>query len=346
MNFSDLENLSGAFAESRALHTAVQLDLFSAMQDGATADQVAAEKKLDPRATELLLNALAAMELLSKTDGLFTLSETARRYLLPDAPEYYGGMVLLEAHSWEHWGKLDKAVTSGQPQRPTDMFQSDPAETRVFIMAMDSLVKARGDADWLADNLGDLLGNLPGNLPGDPLDMSSVSAVLDVGSGPGTYPIALLAAHPHLAATIFDLPGTLEVTAEVVARDGMQARITLTPGDYNTDPLPTGFDLVLLSNVIHLENEADNKRLIARCFAALNPGGTLVIKDHILEADRVHPAGGAVFALMMLLVHRGRVYALDEVAGWLTDAGFEPPAETALPPPFSSSLVIARKVGR
>ncbi len=331
MNFSDLENLSGAFAESRALHTAVQLDLFSAMQDGATADQVAAAKKLDPRATELLLNALAAMELLSKTDGLFTLSETARRYLLPDAPEYYGGMVLLEAHSWEHWGKLDKAVTTGQPQRPTDMFQSDPAETRVFIMAMDSLVKARGDADWLADNLGDLL------------DMSSVTTVLDVGSGPGTFPIALLRAHPHLCSTIFDLPGTLEVTAEVVARDGMQARITLKPGDYNTDPLPTGFDLVLLSNVIHLENEADNGRLIANCFAALKPGGRLIIKDHILEADRVHPAGGAVFALMMLLVHRGRVYARDEVGGWLAEAGFEPPTETALPPPFSSALVIARK---
>lgn len=334
MDFPTLETLSGAFAESRALQAGVQLDLFSAVQDGATAPQAAAQKNLDARATELLLNALAAMELLIKKDSLFTLTDTARRYLLPESPEYYGGMVLLEAQSWDTWGRLDRAVASGKPQRPTDMFQSNPEETRVFIMAMDSLVKARGDAGWLAQNADTLL------------DISSVNTVLDVGSGPGTYPIALLAAHPHLSATIFDLPGTLQVTAEVVEQAGMRDRITLSPGDYNTDPLPTGFDLVLLSNVIHLENEADNKRLIEGCLAALNPGGRLVIKDHILEADRVHPAGGAVFALMMLLVHRGRVYAREEVAGWLAGAGFEPPDERPLPPPFSSSLVIARKPGR
>ncbi|MFQ5507860.1 MAG: methyltransferase [Leptospirillia bacterium] len=329
MDFSALENLSGSFGDSRVLHTAVELDLFAAIGDGATADQVAASRGLDPRATELLLNAMTALELLKKADGTFTLSDTARRYLLPDGPDYFGHMIALEAGSWALWGKLADAVKSGRPQRPTDMYQSDPAETHTFIMAMDSLVKARGDDVWLANNL----------------DLTGVNRLLDVGSGPGTYPIALCGAKPALAATIFDLPGTLAVTEQVVAKAGMTERITLTPGDYNADPLPGGFDMVLLSNVIHLENEADNARLMARCFDVLNPGGRIVIKDHVLEADRVHPEGGALFALFMLLAQRGRVYTREEIGGWLTDAGFEAPSQTDLPPPFSSSLVIAYRTG-
>jgi hypothetical protein len=83
--------------------------------------------------------------------------------------------------------------------------------------------------------------------------------------------------------------------------------------------------------------------LMKKVHAALVPGGRVVIKDHVLTGDRTGPAGAAVFSLLMLLSTRGRNYALGEIAGWLAEAGFGPPAETVLPPPFSSSLVIARK---
>jgi SAM-dependent methyltransferase len=166
-----------------------------------------------------------------------------------------------------------------------------------------------------------------------------------VGSGPATYPVALCRAHPELRCTVFDLPGTLAVTRERVREEGQEERITLVAGDYHVDPLPEGFDLVFLSNVIHGEDEAANRDLMARCFAALRPGGRVVVKDHVLAEDLASPAGGAVFSLLMLLSTRGRNYAFGEIAGWMTEAGFERPTETVLPPPFSSSLVIARRPG-
>lgn len=327
MDFAGLEALSGAHCDARVLHTAVRLDLFSAVGNGATAAGVAAARDLDPRATELLLNAMTALGLLAKAADTFTLVPAARRHLLPDGPAYLGGMIEFEAESWDLWGRLEEAVRTGRPVRPPDMYQGDPVQTRRFILAMDSLVRARGDAAWLAENL----------------DFSDVRRMLDVGSGPATYPVGVCRAHPAVRATVFDLPGTLAVTREIVEREGMADRIALVPGDYNADPLPSGFDLVFLSNVIHGEDEDHNRALMAKCLAALRPGGRVVIKDHILTEDRTGPAGGAVFSLLMLLSTRGRDYAFGEVAAWLTEAGFDRPSETVLPPPFSSSLVIASR---
>jgi 3-hydroxy-5-methyl-1-naphthoate 3-O-methyltransferase len=327
VDFARLEALSGAHGAARVLHAAVLLDLFPALAEGGTAAEVAAARGLDPRATELLLNAMAGLRLLTKDAGRFAITPAARPYLVPGSPKDFGGMIAFEAHAWGLWEGLPEAVRTGRPARATRMYQHDPAETRRFILAMDALVRARGDADWLAANL----------------DFRNVRRLLDVGGGPGTYPIGVCRLHAHVAATVFDLPGTLAVTREVVEAAGLSARIETVAGDYHTDPLPEGFDLVLLSNVIHGEDEGQGRDLMARCYGALAPGGRIVVKDHILDPDGTSPLAGAVFSLLMLLTGPGRDYTFGEVAGWLSAAGFEAPVRTDLPPPFSSSLVVARR---
>ncbi len=327
MNFSELEQLSGAFNASRVLHTAVQLDIFSAIGQGATAEQVAQARQLNPRATRLLLDAMTGLTLLEKRDDRFFLTEDSRRYLLPESPRYFGGMIALEASDWEAWGQLDQAIKSGKPVWQPGSWANDADDTRRFIMAMDSLVRARGDADHVATLL----------------DFTDVTRLLDVGAGPGTYPIAACSAHPHLSATIFDLPATLRVTAEVLAERNMTERINLVAGDFNEDPLPTGYDMVFLSNIIHSEDEPHCEALMKKCFEALRPGGRIVIKDHVLTDDRTLPVDGAVFSLQMLLFTRGRDYSLAEIGAWLTAAGFGPAREIPLSAPFSSSLVVAEK---
>jgi len=164
-----------------------------------------------------------------------------------------------------------------------------------------------------------------------------------VGAGPGTYPIAVCREHAAVSATIFDLPATLKVTRDVLAERGMTERIDLVAGDFNHDPLPHGYDMVFLSNIIHSEDEAHCAALVQKCFAALNSGGRIVIKDHAMNDDLTLPVEGAVFSLQMLLVTRGRDYSFKEIDGWLGAAGFDPATEQALPEPYSSSLVMARK---
>lgn len=329
MNFNDLETLSGVFCESRILHTAVKLDLFAALATSASAVEVANSRGLNPRATELLLNAMVGLKLLTKQDGHFDLTELSRRHLLPDSPHYFGGMIALEGSDWTQWEQLDEAVKTGNPVSEPGSWQADADDTRRFIMAMDSLVRARGDAEHVAQRI----------------DFTNVRRLLDVGAGPGTYPMAACRAHPHLSATIFDLPATVAVTRDLLQERNMAQRVSLVEGDFNVDPLPAGFDLVFMSNIIHGEDEANCLALVKKCFDALNPGGRLVIKDHILSADGTEPADGSVFSLRMLLLTRGRDYTLAEIGAWLTQAGFEAATEDVLTAPFSSSLLTARKPG-
>jgi hypothetical protein len=99
-----------------------------------------------------------------------------------------------------------------------------------------------------------------------------------------------------------------------------------------------------MSNIIHNEDETDNAQLFAKCFRALEPGGMLIVKDHIMNADLTEPKAGAIFALYLLLATRGRDYSFEEVSRWMRDAGFIEVRHEALPsPPFTSSMVIARK---
>jgi SAM-dependent methyltransferase len=327
MDFAELARINGAFIESRIVQTAVLLGIFDVVQDGATAAALAARLNTNPRATGLLMNALVAMGLLLKHQGVFRLTPVAETYLRSDAPHSLTGWIRFDAASWDSWGRLPEAVRTGQPVRRPDMFQDDPQDTERFIRAMHSLVMARGDADIIVDSL----------------ELDRVERMLDIGSGPGTYPIRFCLKHPHLRAAIFDLPGTLAVARQFVDAAPCRDRIELVAGDFNRDPLPAGFGLAFLSNIIHGEDEDTNRRLMRRVFAALQPGGRIVIKDHILDASLTSPAVGAIFSMQMLLFARGRDYGFDEVREWLQGAGFTDIGHRQLEPPLTSSLVIAVK---
>ena len=329
MNFSDLSRLASGHAEARIVQVAVSLGVFDVLKGkNANAPTIAASIQADPRATELLLNALGALELLTKTNNLFSLNDVSATYLTRSSPKYLGGMILFDASLWDCWRDLEKTVRSGKPARKPDMYQRHMQETERFIRAMHSLVQARGDAEILAESL----------------DLSRVRDLLDVGSGPGTYPIYLCRKFPRLRATIFDLPGTLKITEQFVQESEVRDRIRLLPGDYRSDPIPGKYQMVLLSNIIHSESSEENRRLMAKLCQCLEQGGKIVIKDHILDDTQTHPSVGAIFAILMLLTtEQGRCYSLKELREWLDHAGFQRITELPLPYPLTSSLIIGEK---
>ena len=329
MNFTELMRLAGGHVEARLTQTALELAIFDALQDSAaTAEAVANRLKLEPKATELLLNALVALGLLHKGKEHFSLTESAAKYLLKSSPQYVGTMIRFDSSLWACWEKLPDAIRSGQPVRPPNMYQEDPVETETFIKAMDSLVKARGDAEVMAEAM----------------DWNGVTEMLDVGSGPASYPIALCRRFPNLRAKIFDLPGTLQITKSFVRQAGMIERIELIAGDYRKEPILGSYDLVFLSNIIHGEGEQDNASLIRKLVSNLKLGGRLVVKDHILDDSRTTPTVGAIFSLLMLLTtESGRCYSFSEIKSWMEHASLSRVQRIDLPMPLTSSLVIGVK---
>src|SRR5260370_33085054 len=109
-------------------------------------------------------------------------------------------MVPYDAGLWSTWEKLETSLKTGSPGRAPDMFQSTPEETERFIRAMDSLVRARGDARWAAEHL----------------DLSFARTVVDLGGGPGTYLVELLRRERDRHRAICDLPATLHVAQRII----------------------------------------------------------------------------------------------------------------------------------
>jgi len=329
MDFTELTRLAGGHLEARLIQAAVELAIFDALENSAgTAEAVANRLKLEPKATELLLNALASLELLHKRADYFSLTEATAKYLLKSSPQYVGAMIRFESALWSCWEKLPEAIRSGQPVRPPNMYQDQAAETEIFINAMDSLVKARGDATVTANAI----------------DWSGIAELLDVGSGPATYPIALCQRFPKLRATIFDLPGTLAISERYVREAGMAERIRLIAGNYRKAPIPGGYDVIFLSNIIHGESFESNRSLILKLVSNLKPGGQIVVKDHILDDSRTTPPVGAIFSLLMLLTtESGRCYSFSEIKSWMEQAGLSRVQQINLPPPLTSSLVIGTR---
>jgi len=321
---SAIRELAMRFQSSRILLTAVELRVFSVVADqGLTSAEVAARVGSDPRATDRLLNALCAMRLLDKRQDRFWNTPDSRRYLDDRSADYAAGL----GHTvsmWRAWSHLTDSVREGQPAVRESINDRGDAWLAPFIAAMH--YRAVQQAPRIAALLG----------------LDTVSRALDVGGGSGAFAMAFARQQPGLAAVVFDLPNVVPLTQTYIADAGLAARVTTAVGDYLLDPLPGGFDLVFLSAVVHSNSPAENASLLRSCAAALNPGGRVAVVDFAMDDDRVAPAGGAFFALNMLVAtDHGDTFTEAETRGWMTAAGLAagPRIETG----FGTSIVAGMK---
>ena len=148
-------------------------------------------------------------------------------------------------------------------------------------------------------------------------------ALIDVGGASGTYTLAFLHASPEMKATIFDRPEVIEMARDRIEKDGLLHRVTLAAGDFYKDELPSGHDLAFVSAIIHQNSPRQNLDLFSKIWRSLLSGGRIVVRDHVMEPDRIHPKDGAVFAVNMLMgTVGGGTYTFDEIREGLAEAGF------------------------
>jgi SAM-dependent methyltransferase len=293
-----------AFWQSRIILTGAELDVFTAL-DGAPRASAGLADALgcDVRGMEHLLNALAALGLLDKQGEVFHLSATGALFSARH-PETVLPMLLHFNGLWRNWSRLSEVVRTGKPGRP-ETARPDEAARRAFIGAMHAI--GRGLAVEIAAAF----------------DASGHRRLLDIGGASGSYTIAFLHKNPRMEAVLFDLPPVIPMAAERLQAEGLQARARLVAGDFNTDELPAGCDLALLSAIIHQNDQAQNIALYGKVFRALAPGGTLLIRDHIMDGARTTPVGGALFAVNMLVnTPGGTSYTFEEIEKGLRTAGF------------------------
>jgi (2Fe-2S) ferredoxin/2-polyprenyl-3-methyl-5-hydroxy-6-metoxy-1,4-benzoquinol methylase len=301
----DLNERIRAFQESRVILTALELDLFTAVGDGARAAEVAARLSADPRSTEMLLNALASLRLLAKRDGAFRNSPAAARYFTADSRDNARPALLHTAHLWQRWSTLTKCVRSGGAMAHQETAGGGQDWTEAFIAAMHRSALER--APLVVRAVG----------------AETLNRMLDVGGGSGAYSIAFAQANPALRADILDLPAVAPIAQGHLERAGVADRVTIRAGDLRSGRLGEAYDLVFVSAICHMLSPEENIDLLGRCREALSPGGRVAIQDFILEPDKTAPRFAALFALNMLVGTRGgSSYSEPEYAAWMAGAGF------------------------
>ncbi len=296
----------GYYWETKILLTAVKLDVFSLLDgQGRSAAELAQRLGADERALELLLNALVAIRLLSKSGQVYANTPVALTHLVKHGPQYVGHLLLLHDAEWENWGKLEEAIKSGRSPVSRHVFETDPALGANVLSVLHRIGQQSGPD--LAKRLG----------------LNEARTMLDLGGGAGTNAIAFCRVYPTLSATVFDLATTLPLTERTVKEAGLEGRISLKSGDFNRDALGGPYDVVLMSDILHYQNLATNAALVKKIHGHLNPGGRLVIKDRFLDASGTSPAWTAAFAVHILVnTEQGACYRTAEAMQWMHDGGY------------------------
>ncbi len=295
---------ANAFRTSRILLSAFELRLFTVLDHHMMSAADAAEKiKADPRAADRLMNALCGMGLLKKVKGKFYNSDTASKYLVEGKPDFMGNLYHTN-HLWKTWSCLTESVIKGGSYKG-DQNKSEKTEwVEAFIGAMHH----RGVRQ------GKILAMM--------IDLTGVKKMLDIGGGSAAFSMEIVKKNPAVNAVVFDLPHVIPLTKKYVSEEGLDEKFSYLEGNYLDYDFGSGYDLILLSAIVHINSYEENKSLIKKCSEALNNNGRIIISDFIMSSDRIKPAYGAVFSLNMLVgTERGDTYTEDEMREWFEAAG-------------------------
>ena len=318
--------MSGGFMSACVVGAAVELDLFTVLGDGALSAASMAEKlKADGRATRVLLDAVASLGLLDKRDDLYSVPPELRPLLTEGTPETPLPGIRHRINILRAWSQLAWVTKAGIPAPRTASIRGPEADREAFVAAMHSY------SGPLADGLVARLGP------------PAFEHLLDVGGASGTWTLAFLRAVPGARATVFDLPHAIEQARQRIAGTEFADRIELVAGDFYTDDLPGGADFAWVSAITHQHSREQNRRLFAKVYAALEPGGRIALRDVVMEPCRTRPQMGALFAINMLVnTEGGGTFTFDELAEDLRAAGFQSP-ELTVPSDDMNAVVSATR---
>jgi SAM-dependent methyltransferase len=306
MNPNTIREFAASFQKSRILLSSFELDIFTNVDEsGTTNNQIANNLHLDEHACERLLNALVSLSFLKKQNHLFFNTAESFTFLSKKSSDYLGGLM----HSnqlWKTWSNLTQVVKTGISAHPEEINERGEEWLFPFINAMHDRAKKQAPQQ---------LANI---------DLSEIKSILDIGGGSGAYSMEFVTKKPEVETTVFDLPNVVPITKKFLDKEGFSDQIKTCAGDYTTDELPKGFDLVFLSAIIHSNSLEINRDLIKKCFNSLNKNGKIVIQDWIMNDDRTQPVSGAIFAINMLVgTEAGDCFTEQEVIEMLNTSGFK-----------------------
>ncbi|MEL7023125.1 MAG: methyltransferase [Pseudomonadota bacterium] len=324
-----LFDISAGFVYSQTLMACVELDWFERLAKGPQSLNVlAAECNLDMSGVKRLAAAAAALDLLEWRGASAVALGQLGAALIGDR-----GVVAMAAHHDLLYADLANPLAllgGGERQTALGEFwgyaKTDPKAL--------SAERVRAYSQLMADSQPMVAEQVLAAF-----DFSDASRLLDVGGGTGAFVQAIGAAHPHIKYEIFDLPGVAELAAVT-----SEVAIVRHAGDFCSDPLPQGADIVTLIRIIHDHDDDVVDQLLTNVRQSLSPGGVLLIAEPLAGSPGAETVGDVYFGFYLLAMGSGKARTIPEINRLLEQNGFAPVRHHSTPVPLICSVLTTHAI--
>ena len=304
-------NTLNIFQQTAALKTAIQLDLFTAIGEGAREPNSLAQKLgAAERGVRILCDYLTIIGFLTKEQGNYSLAPDAALFLDRRSPAYLGSIAdfLGSESAQQAFAALPQAVRRGGTATQNGDC-TKPLDDLWVSFAKNMAPLAVPTAAFLAQLL-------------DVADQR-VCKVLDVAAGHGMYGITIAKHNPNAQIVALDWPAVLQVARQNANAHGVSEQFSALPGSAFDTDLGEHYDYVLLTNIFHHFDRPTCETLMRRVYTALKPGGKAATLEFIPDEDRVSPPVAAAFSLIMLAhTDAGEAYTFSEYETMFRNTGF------------------------
>jgi 2-polyprenyl-3-methyl-5-hydroxy-6-metoxy-1,4-benzoquinol methylase len=299
-----------AYQRTAALKTAIELDLFSAVHEGAqTAAAIAERIGASRRGTRILCDYMTMLGFTTKTGDQYALTPDTSVFLVRQSPAYMGGTLefLVSEQIVSNLERLTATVRRGTVPPQSDIVSEENPVWEKFARAMVPMMAMPAQA------IADILGGAS----------AGPQRVLDIAAGHGIFGITVAQRNPQAEVVAVDWPRVLTVATENAVALGVAARHTTVPGDAFTVDWGVGYDVALVTNFLHHFDVPTCTTFLRKVHASLNEGGRVAILEFVPHEDRVSPPFPAAFAMSMLAeTGSGDAYTMAELTSMSEAAGF------------------------
>ena len=301
----------GLYAADLLAAALVHLDFFTWLANNpATFDEICTSLQLKPRPTDVMLTLFTAMGYVENRAGKFQITPLAREHLVKESPFYIG----------PYYASLkDRPVCKDM----VSALRTDRVANWGSFKDKQAWAKAMED-ETFANNFTaamDCRGVYLGQAVAKSVDLNSRKRLLDIGGGSGIYACSLVAHCKNLQAAVFEKPPVDKVAQRAIANRGCADRVQIIAGDMFKDSVPTGFDVHLISNVLHDWDVPEVRKILRASAAALAPGGLLIIHDAWINAEKTGPLPVAAYSAMLMHSTEGKCYSTAEMQQFMNELG-------------------------
>lgn len=265
-----LFNMVYAPIYTKVLFTGIELNVFSFLNEPRSHVQISEILDLDSNNTRHLLDALASIDLLTKSKGLYLNTEISNCYLVRDSERFIGDLL----RTYSRVSGFDEInISSLVKNGPGIAYNNvDDMESDVFMQMLTASQRI-----GRAYDIAEIVSTLP--------EFIDFNKMLDLGGGPGLIAIAIVKRHAKMKGVVFESPSIAPIAIESIDEYNMQNRIDVISGDFMIDSIGTGYDFVFSCGSLNFAKH-DMDGIINKIYKALNPNGIFMcISDGLVNEN-------------------------------------------------------------